>query len=219
MIKIGLIVPHLNKASEFCILAGLWFNVLMEVKNAEFVKGIIGTDPILGDPRPQVAFVGRSNVGKSSVINSLVLRKSLVKSSSMPGKTREINFFVINGDRFFVDLPGYGFARMGAKGAEKIRKLILWYIGSGEAKPKLVVLIVDAGVSPMPQDKEMADILRAEGRPFVVLANKVDRLNQTERSHNLKAIEAALGAEVIPYSARTKAGRENLLEIIEESCR
>jgi len=219
MIKIGLIVPHLNKASEFCILAGLWFNVLMEVKNAEFVKGIIGTDPILGDPRPQVAFVGRSNVGKSSVINSLVLRKSLVKSSSMPGKTREINFFVINGDRFFVDLPGYGFARMGAKGAEKIRKLILWYIGSGEAKPKLVVLIVDAGVSPMPQDKEMADILRAEGRPFVVLANKVDRLNQTERSHNLKAIEAALGAEVIPYSARTKSGRENLLEIIEESCR
>ena len=191
----------------------------MEVKNAEFVKGIIGTDPVLADPRPQVAFVGRSNVGKSSVINSLVLRKSLVKSSSMPGKTREINFFVINDGRFFVDLPGYGFARMGAKGAEKIRKLILWYIGSGEAKPKLVVLIVDAGVAPMPQDKEMADILRAEGRPFVVLANKVDRLNQTERSHNLKAIEAALGAEVVPYSARTKAGRENLLEIIEESCR
>jgi len=191
----------------------------MEVKSAEFVTGIIGTDPILGDPRPQVAFVGRSNVGKSSVINSLVLRKSLVKSSSMPGKTREINFFIINDDRFFVDLPGYGFARMGAKGAEKIRKLILWYLGSGEARPKLIVLIVDAGVTPMPQDKEMADILRAENLPFVVLANKVDRLNQTERSHNLKAIEAALGAAVVPYSARTKAGREKLLETIEHACR
>jgi GTP-binding protein len=209
----------LIRASEFCIFAGLWFNVPMEVKSAEFVKGIIGTDPVLGDPRPQVAFVGRSNVGKSSVINSLVLRKSLVKSSSMPGKTREINFFVVNNDRFFVDLPGYGFARMGAKGAEKIRKLILWYIGSGEARPKLVVLIVDAGVTPMPQDKEMADILRAERCPFIVLANKVDRLNQTERSHNLKAIEAAIGAEVIPYSARTKAGREKLLELIEGACR
>lgn len=184
------------------------------ITSAEFVKGIIGSDPILGDARRQVAFVGRSNVGKSSVINSLVMRKDLVKSSSMPGKTREINFFLINKKFYFVDLPGYGFARMGAKGAEKIRKLILWYLGSGEARVRLVVLIVDACVKPMEYDKEMADILRAENIPFVVIANKIDRLNQTERAHSMKAIESALGAQVLPYSARVHKGREELLSVV-----
>lgn len=186
----------------------------MNIISAEFVTGIIGTSPILGEKLPHVAFVGRSNVGKSSVINSLVMRKDLVKSSSMPGKTREINFFLINKKFYFVDLPGYGFARMGAKGAEKIRKLILWYLGSGEARVNLVVLIVDSVVKPMAYDKEMADILRAENIPFVVVANKIDRLNQTERSHNMRAIEASLGALVLPYSARTHNGRDVLLETI-----
>ena len=190
----------------------------MEIKSAEFVKGIIGTDPILGDHYPHVAFVGRSNVGKSSVINSLLLRKSLVKSSSMPGKTKEINFFLINKAYYFVDLPGYGFARMGVKGAEKIRKLILWYLGSGEARARLVVLIFDLGVKPMAHDREMADILRAENIDFVVVGNKLDRLNQTERAHNIKEIEATMGAPILPYSARTKAGREELLEIIGQAC-
>lgn len=186
----------------------------VNITSAEFVKGVIGTDPILKEKHPNVAFVGRSNVGKSSVINSLVMRKDLVKSSSMPGKTREINFFIINKKFHFVDLPGYGFARMGAKGAEKIRKLILWYLGSGEAHVNFVVLIVDSVVRPMPYDREMADILRAENIPFVVVANKIDRLNQTERSHNLKAIESQMGASALPYSARTHYGRDELLETI-----
>ncbi len=190
----------------------------MVIKSAKFVTGIIGTAPILEEKTPQIAFVGRSNVGKSSVINSLVNSKDLVKSSSTPGKTKEINFFRINGDKFFVDLPGYGYARMGVKGAEKIRKLILWYLGSGEAKPKLVVLIVDSGIKPMTHDKEMADILRTEGVPFIVLANKIDRLNQKEKSHNIKELEATLGAVIHPYSARTKAGKENLLDVIEKAC-
>ena len=201
-------------SQHFGIYSFVWLNEHMVISSAEFVKGIIGTDPILKEKHSHVAFVGRSNVGKSSVINSLVMRKDLVKSSSMPGKTREINFFFINKKFYFVDLPGYGFARMGAKGAEKIRKLILWYLGSGEARVKLVVLIVDSVVKPMPYDKEMADILRAENIPFVVVANKIDRLNQTERSHNLKAIESQLGATVVPYSARTHYGREELLETI-----
>lgn len=197
-----------------CVLSFVCLNECMEIKSAEFVKGIIGTDPILQDKRPQVAFIGRSNVGKSSVINSLVLRKDLVKSSATPGKTKEINFFLVNNTFFFVDLPGYGYARMGAKGAEKVRKLILWYLASGEAHPRLVALIVDASVKPMAHDKEMVDILRAEGVNFIVVANKVDRLNQTERAHNFKTIEAALATPVVPYSARTKKGREELLEII-----
>ncbi|KKU81853.1 MAG: putative GTP-binding protein EngB [Parcubacteria group bacterium GW2011_GWA1_47_8] len=196
----------------------LWLYKIMEereqIRQAEFVTGIIGTDTILLDGIPQVAFVGRSNVGKSSIINSLVSRKNLVKSSSTPGKTTEINFFLINGERYFVDLPGYGFARMKAKGAEKIRKLILWYIGSGEAHPRLVVLIVDAGIKPMPQDREMADILRQEEIPFVVVANKVDRLNQSERTRNLKEIEAILGCAILPYSAKKNMGKGELLSIV-----
>ena len=189
----------------------------MNILSAEFVKGILGTDLILKEKRHNIAFVGRSNVGKSSVINSLVMRKDLVKSSSMPGKTREINYFLINKKFYFVDLPGYGFARMGAKGAEKIRKLILWYLGSGEARVQLVVLIVDSVVKPMAYDKEMADILRSENIPFVVVSNKMDRLNQTERAHNLKAIESQLGATALPYSARTHNGREELLKIIAQA--
>lgn len=187
----------------------------MKITSAEFVKGIIGSDTILRQQHPQIAFVGRSNVGKSSVINSLVLRKDLVKSSSLPGKTREINFFLINQKYYFVDLPGYGFARMAVSGAEKLRKLILWYLGSGEARIHLVALIVDACVAPMAYDKEMVDILRNEGIPFIIIANKVDRLNQKEKSHNFKAIEAALGAVPLPYSARTKIGRDILLDEIE----
>lgn len=189
----------------------------MLITSAKFIKGIIGTDSILGDGIPEVAFVGRSNVGKSSAINSLVQSKNLVKSSSMPGKTKEINFFLVNESWYAVDLPGYGFARMGAKGADKIRKLILWYIGGGEARPKLVVLIVDACVKPMAHDREMADILRKENIPFVILANKIDRLNQKERAHNLRELESALAAPVVSYSARTKIGRDELLAHIQRS--
>lgn len=186
----------------------------MEIKSAEFIKGIIGTDPILNDQIPHIAFVGRSNVGKSSVINSLVLRKDLVKSSATPGKTKEINYFLINKKFYFVDLPGYGYALMGAQGGEKLRKLILWYLSGGEVHPRFVVLVVDACIKPSAYDKEMVDILRREGHPFVVVANKVDRLNQTERAHNLKNIEATLATKIFPYSARTKMGRESLLETI-----
>lgn len=201
-------------------MALLWivcFNIDMKVTSAEFIKGIIGTDPILKDKHPQIAFIGRSNVGKSSIINTLVGRKDLVKSSSLPGKTKEINFFLINKSFYFVDLPGYGYARMSAQGAEKLRKLILWYFMGGETRARLVVLIVDASVAPMQHDKEMVDALRKEGLDFVIVANKIDRLTQAERVHNIRAIESTFLAPVFPCSARTAFGREELLGVIEES--
>ncbi len=189
----------------------------MDISQARFIKGIIGTDPILKDGKRQVAFVGRSNAGKSSVINSLLGRKDLVKSSSLPGKTKEINFFLVNESSYFVDLPGYGYARMGARGADKIRKLILWYLGSGEARPRLVVVVVDAGVPPTPYDKEMVDLLRAEHLDMIIVANKMDRLTQAERAQSIKNLEEAFLAPVFPYSARTKFGKEELFEAISES--
>ncbi len=150
----------------------------MEIKSAKFVRGITGTDRILEDKIPQIAFVGRSNVGKSSVINSLVMSKDLVKSSARPGMTREINFFLINRNLYFVDLPGYGYARISPKGAEKLRRLILWYLSSGEAKPKLIVLIVDVRIKPTPYDKEMVNILRQEGLNFFYFAIILNFYNQ-----------------------------------------
>src|SRR3990167_7680582 len=111
----------------------------MKIISAKFVKGITGTDDILYDGIPQIAFVGRSNVGKSSVINSLVNQNELVKVGKKPGKTTEINFFIINNKFYFVDLPGYGYAELSPIEKEKIRKRMLWYLLESGAKPLHVV--------------------------------------------------------------------------------
>ena len=145
---------------------------MKQIKTAEFTKGIAGSNSILDSDIPQIAFIGRSNVGKSSVINSITGRKSLVKSSATPGKTREINFFLINKDVYFVDLPGYGFARMSKTLSEKLRKLILWFFTSGEASPKLVVLIIDSRIGPTELDMEMLEVLKDSGHKVLVLANR-----------------------------------------------
>ena len=186
----------------------------MEVKNAEFVKGIIGTDPILEDPRPQVAFVGRSNVGKSSVINSLVLRKSLVKSSSMPGKTREINFFVINGDRFFVDLPGYGYSTGERGQREKLRKLIIWYFTAGEAHPNKTVLILESKAGLTKFDEQMIEVLKEQGHPYIVVLNKIDKLSQKELLKQVADIKERSGVEVIQTCVPTGKGIAELRDIL-----
>ncbi len=160
----------------------------MNIKTAEFVKGIIGTDKILEDRKPQIVFIGRSNVGKSSVINSLVQRKNLVKSSSVPGKTQQINFFLINKEMYFVDLPGYGFIKIPPKKKEKIRKMILWYLFRSKVKFKKTVLIIDAKVGPSEFDIEMFDLLNRHDYEIVVVANKVDKLKQGEISKQLKLL-------------------------------
>ncbi len=187
----------------------------MKIKSAEFIKGIIGTDGILKEDIPQVAFVGRSNVGKSSVINSLVNRKDLVKSSSTPGKTQQINFFLIQtdlGELFFVDLPGYGFAKLSRERREKLRKLILWYVEDSEAKPQKIILVIDAKVGPTPFDVEMFGVLKKHNYEIIVVANKVDKLKRNDRQKQLKKIKEELWCDnVILHSAKTKEGREELL--------
>ncbi len=192
----------------------------MKITSAEFLKGITGTDVILGDGVPQVAFVGRSNVGKSSVINSLVNRKELVKTSNRPGKTTEINFFGINGKKcYFVDLAGYGYAKRSPKEKESIEKLILWYLMYSGTTISRVVLILDVKAGLTDFDKEMVRVLREQDHQLVVVANKVDKLNQKETSAQLRAIkEAAHEAVVAPYSATTATPKERdaLLRIIFE---
>ncbi len=188
----------------------------MKITTAEFIKGITGTDKILEDSKPQVAFVGRSNVGKSSLINSLVGNKKLAKSSSTPGRTQEINFFLINNRKYFVDLPGYGFAKTSKKKREKIRKMIIWYLTYSGVKPKKVVLIVDAKTGIKEFDLQMFEMLKDEKIDTVVVLNKIDKVKKNKTQKILDETKKILGenAEVLFYSAKTFFNKDKLTEII-----
>jgi GTP-binding protein len=183
------------------------------IVSAEFVKGIIGSDPILQERKPVVAFVGRSNVGKSSVINSLAGSKDLVRSSSKPGQTQQINYFLINGDTYFADLPGYGYAKLPLKQREKLRKMLLWYLTADEVKLDRLVLVVDSKVGLKDIDYELLETMRARKIPVVIVANKIDRFSQGETVRQVRMIREEAGDFlVLPYSALTTKGRTDLLE-------
>jgi GTP-binding protein len=189
----------------------------MKITSATFERGITGTDDILYDGVPQVAFVGRSNVGKSSVINSLVGEDDLARAGKKPGKTTEINFFRINKAFYFVDLPGYGYAHLTPKQREKIRKQMLWYLRESGAKPTCVAIVMDCRVGAMEFDHQMIQILREAGHRFVVIANKIDKLNQRETAHVISSLRAELGeVEIVPYSATAndKKQVQKLLEVL-----
>ena len=185
----------------------------MKVTSAEFVKGIRGTNEIAVNGISHVAFVGRSNVGKSSIIANIVHDKSLVKVSNTPGKTREINFFLINKKTYLVDLPGYGYARVNPTEKEKLQKLILWYLTDPTIRPKKVVVVLDARVGVTAFDTQMFQILTEQQHPFCVVANKIDKLSQKELRPLLEEIQlAAGGAEVFPTSAIQPNGTKHLVE-------
>ena len=187
----------------------------MHIKSAEFLKGLVGTDEIFTSTLPQLAFVGRSNVGKSSVINSLLGTKDLVKSSSKPGCTRQINFFLINKKVYFVDLPGYGYAKTSQKDREKMRKMIMWYLSYNEGRPKKVFLIVDANVGLKEFDYQMIELLRENEHNFSIIANKVDKIKKSElvkKKNNIKRDLPEM--DVIFYSAKNDLGREDVLNEI-----
>ena len=178
----------------------------MKSISAEFMKGLRGTDEILYDGTPQIAFIGRSNVGKSSVINALVNRKTLVKVSAKPGKTTEINVFKTNANSYLIDLPGYGYARLSPTEKDRIRAMILWYLKESKTHP-LVVLIIDAKAGCTAFDEETLAILREQGHSYLIVANKIDKLNQKELVQQLRQIRAVSHeAEIIPCSAIERGG-------------
>ena len=190
----------------------------MTITSASFVKSINGTDKILYDGKFQVAFVGRSNVGKSSLINSLVRQKKLARSSKAPGKTKYLDFFLINNKFYFVDFPGYGFAHRSADQREHFRKLMMWYFEYSEVKRRMVVHIVDSVVGIMDFDRQMIEYLSKLGIDFVIVANKIDKLSHHEKLKNIEAIQRECkNNTVIPYSAVTNEGRAAVLTAIEKS--
>jgi len=179
----------------------------MKIQSAEFVKGIVGDDESLADGNPQIAFIGRSNVGKSSTINSLVNDKKLARTSAGPGRTREINLFLINKSFYLVDLPGYGFAQASAEGKQRLRDLIGWYFFESPYSQKKVVLIIDANVGPTELDLEMLHALTAHGKNVIVVANKIDKIKKSVYVKQMKKVQAAVGPRlVIPYSAEKRIG-------------
>ncbi len=187
----------------------------MEIKTAEFIKGIKGTNSILFDGISQVAFIGRSNVGKSSVINCLLNRKKLVKTSSKPGKTKEINFFLVNNSMYFVDLPGYGFSGMSKKGSNKLGRHILWYLTDPKINPKYVVVIIDARIGITDFDNDTINLLNEFGHKILIVANKIDKLKKNDIYKKIDKIRAEVNnKQTIPFSAKDKIGRQELLSLI-----
>lgn len=189
----------------------------MNLHNAEFIRSVTAVADCPKDGLPQIAFAGKSNVGKSSVINKLLLRKNFARVGEAPGKTTHINFFRIDNKLYLVDLPGYGYAKVPMAEKERWGKLMEKYFVA-EDTIDYGVMIVDARHKPTANDVIMADYFKASGKPFVVVANKMDKLKKSEIEPNLACIRETLTlpetVELIPFSAENGLGREALLRVL-----
>ena len=185
--------------------------------NLETVCGI--TSKLPHNHLPEVAFAGKSNVGKSSLINGLMNRKAYARTSAQPGKTQTINYYKINEELYFVDLPGYGYAKVSKSVSEKWGKLIEDYLHQSE-QLKLVFLLIDIRHDPSANDKMMYDWIVAQGYEPIIIATKLDKLKRRQMDKHVKMIKQGLnlipGTRVIPFSAETKQGREEIWELIEQ---
>ncbi|MFA6514779.1 MAG: ribosome biogenesis GTP-binding protein YihA/YsxC [Candidatus Paceibacterota bacterium] len=186
----------------------------MEIKSVKFIKGIVGDDNILASDIPQIAFIGRSNVGKSSLINAITNSKAS-RTSSFPGRTQEINIFLVNDSFYLVDLPGYGFARSSGLGREKIGELIDSYLFNSIYNQKKIILIIDANVGMTEKDMMMLRELENYEKDFIIIANKIDKMTQSEYHKKMKEIRQSAGKhEVIPFSTKKRNGIEKLIDEI-----
>lgn len=193
----------------------------MIIKSAELetVCGVTSVFPV--NEKPEVAFAGKSNVGKSSLINALMNRKSLARTSSQPGKTQTINFYNINQELYYVDLPGYGYAKVAVSVKEKWGKMIEKYLGMS-TQLKAVFLLLDIRREPSENDKIMYDWIVYQGFSPIIIATKLDKINRSQKDKQIKLIKEGLqvvpDTKIFPFSAETKQGREEIWACIEEIC-
>ena len=179
---------------------------------SEFVTSAGGAEGFPPRGLPEVAFLGRSNVGKSSLINALTGQKGLAFTSSTPGRTQTINFYRIDEKLYFVDLPGYGYARVPPGCQDQWKKWIDHYLENRETL-RLSCLILDARRGWMEKDLDLKQWLEYRGRPYLVVATKIDKLNQSEQERGLRAIRQE-GVEPLPFSARTGRGVREIWQAI-----
>lgn len=190
----------------------------MIIKNValETVCGITSVLP--KNQSPEVAFAGKSNVGKSSLINGLMNRKSLARTSAQPGKTQTINFYNINNALYLVDLPGYGYAKVSQAQKEQWGKLIERYL-HGSSQLKAVFLLIDIRHEPSANDRIMYEWILGNGFEPIIIATKLDKLKRSQVAKHVKQVKTGLnvrpGTRIIPFSAETKQGREEIWEMIE----
>ena len=186
----------------------------LNLQRAEFVRSAAKSADFPRDGLPQVVFAGRSNVGKSSVINKILLRKNLARVGAAPGKTTHINYFLIDEKLYLVDLPGYGYAKVSQAERDRWGRLIeSWF--ADNALMTLGIMVVDARHKPTADDCTMAEWFKQCGKPFLVVANKLDKLRKSEIELNLARIRETLGlpddVKVIAFSAEKGEGRQELL--------
>ena len=191
----------------------------MEIKKVslETVCGVTSTLP--ENQLPEVAFAGKSNVGKSSLINALMNRKSLARTSGQPGKTQTINFYNLNDQIYLVDLPGYGYAKTAKRERELWGEMIERYLHTSDVL-RAVFLLVDIRHAPSENDRQMFDWMKYMGFDPVVIATKLDKIKRSQTAKQVKLIRDTLGMEkegvIIPFSAETKQGREEIWAYLEQ---
>jgi len=188
----------------------------MKVIDAKFYKSVFKKASLPTGQIPEIAFSGRSNVGKSSLINTLINRKGIAKTSSTPGRTQSINFIDLNNSLYFVDLPGYGYARVPDSVKKDWQHLIEGYLEKRE-NLKLVILIIDSRRDPREEEEQFADWLKLNGISYAVVITKIDKLKKGKRLKSYSAWQKFLGVEnVLPFSAVTGEGKGGIWSIIEQ---
>jgi GTP-binding protein len=184
---------------------------------ARFICSALLPDQFPKDGRPEYAFVGRSNVGKSSLLNTLLRRKELARTSGKPGKTQTINFFDVNGKWYFVDLPGYGYARVSKAVKDEWSKRMLDYLRSRDTL-RIVVLLLDARHKPAEHDLHMLELLEESEKPTLIVATKIDKVKRSMRQKNLALIRETLELDqdvlIIPFSSETSEGVREVWDVL-----
>ena len=190
---------------------------VLNTSRVEFVRSAAGPEQFIRSSVPSVVFAGKSNVGKSSVINRILNRRNFARTGNTPGKTIHINYFLVDGKLYFLDLPGYGYASVSRSEKERWSVLMEQFFSEKDLF-SLGVLIVDARHAPTKDDIGMAEWFRSSAVPYLVLANKIDKLKQSETAPNLERIRQSLSLEetipLIPFSAQNGQGRDLLLASI-----